>query len=465
MVKGLVAGIRTLALAFSLLFCVLYVISGFATMTLGTYETTKDMGLDKYFETLPITMFTCFRCFSTGECTDEDGEPLPQKLAEKYGVIFVLSYVASYMLVAMGIHNVILAVYVEITMKAAKENEAVTAEQWARESIRIARVTRELLKRFASAYRLFHDLDDLRSNLSGLDISPEGALFTDDDVHEGIAITKDLFLLIIDADGSGTLQIAELVQGLLKIRGEINKSDAVAALLVSQSVQNLVVEMKTEFSQTLAELKEAGNRNLLTLWTHIERLSSSPGTCAELPPACQLSKSTSQVWQHVMEGAALPEHRDWENLRKDQLPSALLQLLKTGFTHCSSKVLEFFPADQGGGKMLLELQDGQRIETVLIEHAGPKPRSTVCVSSSEAPVRNVVFMGMGEPLDNYENVIAAVKVMPEHAFGLALKNVTISTVGVMGRIRALGSEFPFAGPNLALSLHAPTQERARSVTL
>ena len=34
---------------------------------------------------------------------------------------------------------------VEITMKAAKENEAVTAEQWARESIRIARVTRELL--------------------------------------------------------------------------------------------------------------------------------------------------------------------------------------------------------------------------------------------------------------------------------------------------------------------------------
>lgn len=309
MVKGLVAGIRTLALAFSLLFCVLYVISGFATMTLGTYETTKDMGLDKYFETLPITMFTCFRCFSTGECTDEDGEPLPQKLAEKYGVIFVLSYVASYMLVAMGIHNVILAVYVEITMKAAKENEAVTAEQWARESIRIARVTRELLKRFASAYRLFHDLDDLRSNLSGLDISPEGALFTDDDVHEGIAITKDLFLLviqdrgvqllmddldlppdranlfeIIDADGSGTLQIAELVQGLLKIRGEINKSDAVAALLVSQSVQNLVVEMKTEFSQTLAELKEAGNRNLLTLWTHIERLSSSPGTCAELPP-------------------------------------------------------------------------------------------------------------------------------------------------------------------------------------
>ena len=44
-------------------------------------------------------------------------------------------------------------------MKAAKENEAVTAEQYARESIRVARTTRELLKRFAAAYRLFHDLE------------------------------------------------------------------------------------------------------------------------------------------------------------------------------------------------------------------------------------------------------------------------------------------------------------------
>ena len=41
---------------------------------------------------------------------------------------------------------------VDITMKAAKENEAVTADQHARESIRIARTTRELLKKFAAAH-------------------------------------------------------------------------------------------------------------------------------------------------------------------------------------------------------------------------------------------------------------------------------------------------------------------------
>lgn len=204
----------------------------------------------------------------------------------------------------------------------------------------------------------------------------------------------------------------------------------------------------------------------------------------------------STVFQHVMDSAESAPEDFWELRRKHpQLPLALPQLLTRSFTRCSSHVVDFFPGQQGG-KMLVELQDGQRIETVLIEHAGPKPRSTVCVSSQigckmgcrfcatgtmglrgqlsageileqllhakrwarkEAPVRNVVFMGMGEPLDNYENVMAAVKVMPEHAFGVALKNVTISTVGVPGRIRALGHEIP-AGPNLALSLHAPTQD-------
>ena len=46
-------------------------------------------------------------------------------------------------------------VYVDITMRAAKENEATTAEQYSRESVRIARTTRELLKQFAGAYHQF----------------------------------------------------------------------------------------------------------------------------------------------------------------------------------------------------------------------------------------------------------------------------------------------------------------------
>eukprot|EP00439_Symbiodinium_sp_Y106_P086151 s312_g31.t1 len=151
--------LKTLILAFTLLFSVIYVISGFATMMLGGDEAIERLELELYFRTLPDSMFTCFRCF-TGECVDEYGKPLTHMLAQEYGHIFVFSYVFSYMLVAMGIFNVILAVYVDITMKAAKENEAVTADQHARESIRIARTTRELLKKFAAAYHLFQDIEE-----------------------------------------------------------------------------------------------------------------------------------------------------------------------------------------------------------------------------------------------------------------------------------------------------------------
>ncbi|KUF89713.1 putative RING finger protein P32A8.03c [Phytophthora nicotianae] len=72
-----------------------------------------------------------------------------------------------------------------------------------------------------------------------------------------------------------------------------------------------------------------------------------------------------------------------------------------------------------------------------------------------APIRNVVFMGMGEPLNNYDAVLAAIRAMTK-VFGLAPKYITLSTVGVIHRIRQLSRDAPLV--RLALSLHAPTQE-------
>lgn len=175
------------------------------------------------------------------------------------------------MLVTMGIFNVILAVYVDITMKAAKENEAQTAEQHFRESIRIARTTRELLKKFAAAYHLYQDLEEnSSSNMETFEIRASAALFTDDELQENIEITKELFLLviqdrdvqllmddldlppdranlfeIIDADSSGTLHIAELV----------NKSDTIATLLATKAVQNMLTETKCQVLNNLDDLK------------------------------------------------------------------------------------------------------------------------------------------------------------------------------------------------------------------
>jgi len=180
----------------------------------------------------------------------------------------------------------------------------------------------------------------------------------------------------------------------------------------------------------------------------------------------------------------------------DQLPTKLIEALPEALCLGTTKVVEApTSADGATTKLLVELHDGHRIETVIMRHA---KRTTVCVSSQigcqmgctfcatgtmgiigdlsegeileqllhadliEAAagrprVRNVVFMGMGEPLNNYKSVSGAVRGMTdENLFGLRRAHVTVSTVGVVPYMRKLTDEHP--GVNLALSLHAPTQK-------
>ncbi|MEH1865219.1 MAG: 23S rRNA (adenine(2503)-C(2))-methyltransferase RlmN [Nostoc sp.] len=153
-------------------------------------------------------------------------------------------------------------------------------------------------------------------------------------------------------------------------------------------------------------------------------------------------------------------------------------------------------APDGTVKYLLRLTDGQIIETVGIptfaeRGEGPKARLTVCVSTQvgcpmacdfcatgkggykrnlarheiidqvltvqedfQQRVSNVVFMGLGEPLLNTENVLAALKSLNQD-IGIGQRSLTVSTVGIRDRIRQ------FAQNNLqitlAVSLHAPNQ--------
>jgi adenine C2-methylase RlmN of 23S rRNA A2503 and tRNA A37 len=72
-------------------------------------------------------------------------------------------------------------------------------------------------------------------------------------------------------------------------------------------------------------------------------------------------------------------------------------------------------------------------------------------------IRGIVFMGMGEPLDNYQQVLKAIKAMTDPAqFGLAASRITISTVGIVPKILSMIQDAPQVG--LALSLHAPNQD-------
>ena len=71
----------------------------------------------------------------------------------------------------------------------------------------------------------------------------------------------------------------------------------------------------------------------------------------------------------------------------------------------------------------------------------------------ERVISNVVMMGMGEPLQNYSQLLPALKVMlDDHAYGLSRRRVTVSTSGVVPMIDRLAQDCPVA---LAVSLHAP----------
>jgi 23S rRNA (adenine2503-C2)-methyltransferase len=178
------------------------------------------------------------------------------------------------------------------------------------------------------------------------------------------------------------------------------------------------------------------------------------------------------------------------------LPAGLRGRLAERFCILSARVAHRRRADDGTEKLLLELADGERVETVAIPE---RNRLTACVStqvgcatgcafcatgldglvrnlsageiveqvfhlqrSCRQRVTNVVFMGMGEPLANYDATVAAVRAMIDpQRLGLSARHVTVSTVGLPKPIRRLaGEKLPIT---LAISLHAPNDALRRQL--
>jgi 23S rRNA (adenine2503-C2)-methyltransferase len=167
------------------------------------------------------------------------------------------------------------------------------------------------------------------------------------------------------------------------------------------------------------------------------------------------------------------------------------EFLKTTFSVGDSiELAEELISRDGTRKYLFRLRDGNQIESVLIPDKG---RHTLCISSqvgcalgctfcltgtvgrirnltpseildqyllvnryAGGSVNNIVFMGMGEPLDNLENLIRTLKTMMDENFlALSPKRITVSTSGVVPRIKELGEQISV---NLAVSLNAPRDE-------
>ena len=191
-----------------------------------------------------------------------------------------------------------------------------------------------------------------------------------------------------------------------------------------------------------------------------------------------------------------PEIRRWSEVEwPKKVPEHVRRFFSETFVVRTTRVHE---RSEGGEtvKLAMKLADDLLIECVIIKHKTLRSqRVTVCVSSqvgcqmgckfcatgtmgllgdltqaeiieqvleakNEERISNVVFMGMGEPLNNYDNVLGACRCLLDDKL-FALGKVTVSTVGITARIRQLAVDEPRA--NLALSLHAPTQEKRQMI--
>lgn len=183
----------------------------------------------------------------------------------------------------------------------------------------------------------------------------------------------------------------------------------------------------------------------------------------------------------------------------DEMTNLSLELrekLKENYTMCIYGIIRKQEAKDGTKKYLFDLLDGNAIETVLMEY---NHGYTICVSSqigckmgckfcastgvqfmrnltsgeiveqllavqrdAEIKISNVVFMGIGEPLDNYDNVVNAIRIINnQKGINIGARHISVSTSGLVPKIYDLAKENIQC--TLSISLHATTDEQRSSM--
>ena len=174
------------------------------------------------------------------------------------------------------------------------------------------------------------------------------------------------------------------------------------------------------------------------------------------------------------------------------LSMELREKLKQEYTMCNFKILKKQESSDGTKKYLFDVLDGNAIETVLMEYHHGK---TICVSSQIGckmgckfcastgikfirsltageiveqilaveqdigdKISNVVFMGIGEPFDNYDNVMKAIQIINnQKGLNIGARHISISTSGLVPMIYKFADEELQC--TLSISLHATTDEK------
>jgi len=198
---------------------------------------------------------------------------------------------------------------------------------------------------------------------------------------------------------------------------------------------------------------------------YFTRLTSDPADMTDLPAdvredlvATLLPPLITPV--HEMQTDAGTTRKTLWRLHDGSLVESVLMRYPGRVTMCVSSqagcgmACPFCATGQGG--LQRNMSAGEIVEQVV---AGARALAADEVPGGPGRVSNVVFMGMGEPMANYRAVIGAVRRMTDpspEGLGMSARGITVSTVGLVPRMRQLAEEgIPVT---LALSLHAPDDE-------
>ena len=175
-----------------------------------------------------------------------------------------------------------------------------------------------------------------------------------------------------------------------------------------------------------------------------------------------------------------------------------LRLAGQGYFISQLETVEKFVDPDGTVKFLFAGGDGVRFESVLLTDAGPRQRKTLCISCQSGcrmgcalcatgrlgfernltaaeivdqvyqaaatveKINNVVYMGMGEPFDNYDEVIRSARILNHHAgSNIGQRHITISTCGIPEAIKRFADEA--LQVRLAVSLHAAGDRKRQRI--
>lgn len=187
----------------------------------------------------------------------------------------------------------------------------------------------------------------------------------------------------------------------------------------------------------------------------------------------------------------------WDFNEMRNLPTSLKEKLNNHFKVIIPKIVEVFESNvDGTKKMLLQMDDGNLIESVIMRY---KHGNSICISTQigcrmgckfcastiggrirdltsgeilsqilvaqkylEERISNVVLMGSGEPLDNYNNVIKFLRLVnAEYGLNIGQRHITLSTCGIVPKIKDLADlEMSIT---LAISLHAFSDDKRREI--